>query len=122
MNASKELQNKKQSVNSHYEEMKKFSDLLQKAMKLSDEELQEASHLDHEWVAGNYTIEVRDFFTLSGWMKLLYARPLEFPSPGWSNVPFECDDRHWVYIPKGTATVYYPKPHMQRAILTEIHS
>ncbi len=100
-----------------------FSDRLQEAMGLSDEQIEKASRHDMSWDVGAYKISARHFCYIEAfdnWVTLLYAKPNGAGDPGWSNQVFAHPGPGWYYMPKGTATIIVPDKDIQDEIIQAV--
>jgi hypothetical protein len=108
---------------SRQQQVASFSDRLQEAMGLSDEDIEKAESQDLSWDVGGYKIAARHFCYFegcNGWVTLLYARPAGAGEPGWSNRTFVHPGPGWFFIPKGTATIIVPDREEQERILKAV--
>lgn len=117
MNKFKEqIESHKHQIDTCEREMEAFSKRLQNIIGLTPEACD-----GEKWDVGNYVVSSRNFCH-DGWKNLFYAVPCstsEDANVGWSNVSVGKIPSGWVYIPKGTGTIIYPKDEQLQQIILD---
>lgn len=107
-------------IKQHCEEMQRFSDRIRAIVRLDPKVVQKH---DLVWDVGDYFVAARSFYHPDGWVDLFFTSPASTGTSnvGWSNIEVGDIGPDWVYLPKGTATIIYPKDEgLQQTILDQI--
>ena len=102
----------------------KISDRIKKALKISDEDIEEMLDSDKVVVVNKYKIVADSRCFSYEWYNILEILPIEFKSNsvGWANKKQPIFKSDWIYKMRGTMTINCPPMSVVNFIIEEIRN